>query len=85
MVSSPSRASLADGDRPVQRADDAAGHGGLEAERRADRDDLLADVEVVGVADRRRGQAADVLGLDHGEVGHRVGADDGGLGGACRR
>ena len=36
-------------DRPVQRADDAAGDGGVEAERRADRDDALADVEVAGL------------------------------------
>ncbi len=60
----------------VQRADDAAGHGRLEAERRADGDDVLADVELAGLADRRGGQAGHVLGLDHREVGHRVGADD---------
>ena len=36
----------ADVDRAVQRADDAAGDGGVEAERRADRHDALADLEV---------------------------------------
>ena len=45
----------ADVDRPVQRAHDAAGHGRLEAERRADRHHALADVEVAGLADASPG------------------------------
>ena len=43
-------------DRTVQRADDAGGDGALETERRTDGDDLLADGQVVGVAERRRGE-----------------------------
>ena len=66
----------ADVDRPVEGADDAAGHRGLEAERRADRDHALTHGEVTGLADGRRGQARDVLGLDERGVGERVGAED---------
>ena len=40
-------------DRAVDGADDAGGHRAGEPERRADRDDRVADVELVGVAERR--------------------------------
>ena len=45
----------ADRDRAVERADDAGGDGGLQAERRPDRDHRLADLEVAGLADGRPG------------------------------
>ena len=70
----------ADVDRAVQRADDAAGDGRVEAERRADRDDALADAEVGRLADRRRREVGDAGGLDHRGVGERVGAEDLGVG-----
>ncbi len=38
-----------------------------------------------GLADRGRGEPVDVLGLDHGGVGERVGAEDLGRRRACRR
>ena len=75
-----SLAAVRRGHRAVERRDDALRHGALEAERRADRDDLLADLEVIGAAERRRGQAALAVGLDDGEVGLGVGADDRRLG-----
>ena len=65
------------GDRPVQRADDAGGDGALEAERRADRHDVLADPQIRRRAERDRRQAGDALGLHHRDVAARVGADDG--------
>ena len=43
-----------------ERADDAAGDGGVEAERRADGDHALADPEVGGLADGGRRQPGDV-------------------------
>ena len=63
-------------DRAVQRADDAAGDGALEPERRPDGHDLLADLHVVGAAEAGRRQPAHALGLDQREVGQRVRADD---------
>ena len=61
--------------RPAQGADDAGGDGRFEAERAADGDDELADAQLRRVAERGVGQARR-LGLDDGEVGPRVGADD---------
>ena len=57
-----------DGDRPAERGQDPAGDGlGVGAERAADRDGGLADLERRRVADRRGGQAGGV-DLDQGEV-----------------
>ena len=64
-------------DRAVRAGDDPPGHAqpAFERERVADRDDLVADLSGVGVAelDAREPDAVD---LEHGEVGRRVGADD---------
>ena len=51
----------AGGHRPVLGADDAARHRAGQAERRADRDDRVADDDAVGVAER---QGRQVLGVD---------------------
>jgi hypothetical protein len=48
------------------------------AERIADGDRPVTDAELVRVAERQHRQVA-TLDLDHGHVGGRVGADDGGL------
>src|SRR4051794_8101922 len=64
-------------DGAVQRAHDARGDGVLEAERAADRDRAVADLDAVRVGERQRVQLG--LGrvdLDDGDVGRRVGADD---------
>ena len=66
-------------DAAVERADDAVGDGVGEAERRADGDRLVADVEVAGVGELDRLQPAGALELDDGEVDDRVDADDLGL------
>ena len=66
-----------DADRAVQRADDARGDGARQALRRADRDDLLAHLQVRAAAQRRRGQPGDVLHAQHGEVVAGGGAHDG--------
>ena len=64
-------------DLPVQRADDPAGHGFLETERRSDRDRSVADRDVVGVAEAERDeQRARRVDVNHGEIGRRIGADD---------
>ena len=56
--------------------DDAAGHGiRIRAERAADGDDQLADLERIGLADRR-GREAGRVDLDDREVGQRVDAVD---------
>jgi hypothetical protein len=67
-------------DGPVEGADDAGTHRAVEPERAADGEDGVADVQVVGVAERGGGEAADPVGLDDGQVGGRVTADDGGVG-----
>ena len=61
--------------RAAERRDDAGRHGAREAVRVADGDDELADLEAVGVAERRGRQ---VVGSDpkHGEVGQPIRADD---------
>src|SRR3954453_3228246 len=64
-------------DGAVQRAHDARGDGVLEAERAADRDGAVADLDAVRVGERQRVKLG--LGrvdLDDGDVGRRVGADD---------
>ena len=59
-------------------ADDADGRGPAEAERVADRDDRVADLHLVGVAERERRERARVrVDLEDGDVGRRVLADDG--------
>src|SRR5262249_26850122 len=64
------------GDRPVERAHDAARDRLLEAERAADGDDAVADLQVAraayGEREELRGGRVD---LDHGEVGGLVRAD----------
>jgi hypothetical protein len=53
-----------------------AGHRGLQAERRADGDDPVADLHLVGVAQRgERELALAVVELEHREVGLLVAAD----------
>ena len=66
-------------DVAVERGDDAAGDGALEAERAADGDRRLAGVEVAGVGERERLDAALDLALvdvEQREVGGGIGADD---------
>ena len=63
-------------DAAVQCADDAVGDGVRESERSPDRDRLLTDVEVAGVAELDRLQSAGIRQLDDGEVDDRVDADD---------
>ncbi len=70
---------LARGDRPVDRADDAGGHRGREAERRADRDHGLADPHLVGRADGGRLESLGLRHVEHGDVVDRAAADHGGL------
>ena len=54
-----------------------AGHGAVEAERVADRDHRIADLDLRGVAERKRVQlVCRHVDLEHGDVGRRVGADD---------
>ena len=57
-----------------ERADDARGHGLAEAERIADGDHEIADLEILRIAERQRGE---VLGFDlhQGHVGAGVAAD----------
>jgi hypothetical protein len=50
--------------------------GVLEAERVADRDDPLADLQAVGVSELHRRQIRRALHLDERDVGLRVAADD---------
>ncbi len=59
-------------------ADDARGHRVLETEGLADRDDPLAHLELVRIADRHLRQIPG-FDLQHGDVGALVGADDLGL------
>ena len=64
-------------DRPAGRGHDAAGDRvGVGAERAADRDDQLADLEGVGLAEGR-GRQVRPVDLDDGEVGQGVDAVDG--------
>jgi hypothetical protein len=60
---------LAGGDRPVQRADDAGGHGAGQPERVADRHHRVAHLERVGVTGPDRGEVGGgVVELDDGQV-----------------
>src|SRR4029453_16984509 len=61
-------------EEPVGGADDPGGHGLVEAERAADGDRELADLEVLADAERRRLEAG-AVDLDHGHVVDLVGAD----------
>ena len=63
------------GDRAVQRADDARGHGGVEAERGTDGDHLVADDDVGRAAQGERGEVG-AVDLDHGQVVGPVAPDD---------
>ncbi len=60
------------------RADDAGGRGLLESERFADREHIVADVQLIGIAEVHRGQ---IVGIDfeHGDVAAAVRAQDLGL------
>ena len=72
-------AAVVDGDGPAPAGQDAARHRErVRAEGRPDRHDQLADLEPVGGADRRDGQAGRVH-LDDGEVGEGVDAVDAAL------
>ena len=66
---------VAGGHRPVLRADDAAGDGAGQAQRRADRHDRVADDDRVGVAERQRGEVLRVH-PQHRDVVARRGPDD---------
>ena len=71
--------SLGVDDRAVQRRDDAGGNRGGQAQRVADRHDVLAGGQSVGVAELGDGEViGSVLELDDRQVGGGVGA--GGLG-----
>ena len=73
-------------DLALQGGDDAAGDGAVEAERVADRDHRVADFDLRGVAERERVQlVGGRVDLEQGDVGGRVGADDFGRVGRCRR
>ena len=68
------------GDRALDRADDPGGNRAVETERVADRDDGVAHLRRVGVAERERRQRARArVDLEDGEVARRIGADDGRL------
>ncbi len=69
----------------VERGDDAGGDGAGQAERRTDRDDLLADLDVLGRAQLDRGQAGLAVDLDDRDVRGGVGTDEGGRGRAAVR
>src|SRR5262249_1332780 len=60
---------------PADSADDSCCHGGLEAERAADRHDELADPQLRRVAKLGEWERLPVA-LDEGQVGPRVVADD---------
>ena len=66
---------LAGRHRAVERADDAGGDRGVEAERRADGDHLVADDDVGGAAQGERVEVG-AVDLDDGEVVGRVAPDD---------
>src|ERR1700730_3899746 len=57
-----------------ERADDPRGHGLAEAERIADREDKIADLQAIGVADRNSGQTT-AGDLQQGNVGIGIAAD----------
>ena len=77
------RTAALDRDGPADRRDDAAGDRvGERAERAADGDGLLADLDRRRVADRG-GRETGRVDLDDGEVGERVDAVDGGVKGAA--
>ena len=64
-------------DHALQRADDPGRDGAVVAERIADRDDRVAHVDGVRVAERERRQRPRVrVDLQHSDVGGRVGADE---------
>ena len=67
-------------DLPLQRGDDAGRQRAVQAERVADRDRRVADLDVLGRAQRQRLEVQ-ALGVDlqQREVGRRVRADDLGL------
>ena len=63
--------------RPVQRAHDAGGHGGAQAERSADRDDGLADAQGPGPAERGGLEVLGAGDVEDGEVVDGTAPDDG--------
>ena len=65
----------------VDGADDAGGHRSFQAERGADGQHRVADLELRGPAERERAQSRGVGGrdLEYGEVVVLVGADDVGV------
>ncbi len=58
----------------AERADDARGHGLTEAERIADRQDKVADLQAIGIAHRNRRQIA-ARDLQHGDIGIGIATD----------
>src|SRR5206468_635428 len=68
---------------PFLGADDAGGDGAGQVEGSTDGDDGIADVDVVGVAERHGLEPAHAGDLDDGEVVPAVPAHDGGLGGVA--
>ena len=63
---------------PVGRRDDAKRHRLAERERVADREHPFGDAQLARVAPRQRREPASV-DLDDGQIGVRIGADDGAL------
>ena len=67
-------------DAVLEGADDSDARGAAERWGVADRDDGVADLDLVGVAERERAERARVGGdLEDGDVGRGVLADDGRL------
>ena len=65
------------GDHALKRADDSGGHGAVEPERIADRDDRVADVHVIRVPEGKRRQRLGVdVDLQHGDIGRGIGSHD---------
>ena len=61
--------------RTVQRADDAGRHGARQAQRRADRDDVLADLQIRRRAEGDRRQTRKSLRANDGDVAGGIGTD----------
>ena len=58
----------------AERADDPRGHGLTEAERIADREDEIADLQAIGITHRHRRQTTGG-DLQHGDIGLGIAAD----------
>ena len=62
----------------AERADDAFGDGVIEALRRADAEDCLAEADVVFCRKRNEGKIL-LVDFDDGEIGIAIGADERGV------